>query len=150
MSLSSKIPMAVIGLIAVIGGLGTGMAASLGMADGSPFNSGDGEEQLAEGEEPLVIDDLGEFMVNLAEPGGSRLLRMKLRVEAKPSTHARIDEIEARVRDDILRWTSDRSYASIEGASGKEQLRTELLARINAILEPDSVENVYFHSLVVQ
>ncbi len=150
MALTSKIPIAVIALVAVIGGLGTGMAASLGLAPDSPFQGEPDPQALAEGEEPLEIHTLGDFVVNLAEPGGSRLLRMKLKVEATPSTAARIEEIRPRLQDDIIRWTSDRSYASLEGAMGKEELRTALLARINKVLEPQKVEQVFFHSFVVQ
>lgn len=150
MALTSKIPIAVIALIAVIGGLGTGMAASLGLAPDSPFQGEPDPDTLAEGEEPLEIHLLGDFVVNLNEPGGSRLLRMKLEVEATPSTAARIEEIRPRLRDDIIRWTSDRTYASIEGGIGKEELRTALLGRVNTILEPQKVEQVFFHSFVVQ
>ncbi len=150
MALTSKLPIAVIALVAVIGGLGTGMAASLGMAPGSPFQGAPDPTALSEGEEPLSIHELGDFVVNLSEPGGARLLRMRLRVEATPSTAARIEQIRPRIHDDILRWTSDRTYASLEGAMGKEELRTELMARINTILEPQRVEQVYFHNFVVQ
>lgn len=148
--MTSKIPMAVIALIAVIGGLGTGMAVNLSMGSGSPFDLGGGDDEAGGAAEAPVIQELGDFMLNLAEPGGARLLRMQLQVEATPAALARIEQIEPRIRDDILRWTSDRTYASIEGAAGKEQLRTELLARINAILEPQKVENVYFYTLIVQ
>jgi flagellar basal body-associated protein FliL len=150
LALTSKIPIAVIGLIAVIGGLGTGMATSLGLAPDSPFQGEPDPEAMAEGEEPLEIHALGDFVINLNEPGGARLLRMKLEVEATPSTAVRIEEIRPRLRDDIIRWTSDRTYASIEGGMGKEELRTELLARVNTILEPQRVEQVFFHSFVVQ
>lgn len=150
MALSSKIPIAVIALVAVVGGLGTGMAASLGLAPGSPFQDAPADDLAAEGEELLGVHELGDYVVNLSEPGGARLLRMRLRVEATPSTATRIEEIRPRIHDDILRWTSDRTYASLEGALGKEELRTELLARINTILEPQKVEQLYFHSFVVQ
>ncbi len=150
MSVSSKIPIVVIALVAVVGGLGTGMAASLGLAPSSPFHDAADAEKPAEGEELVSIHDLGDYVVNLNEPGGGRLLRMKLRVEAKASTAARIEQIRPRIHDDIIRWSSDRTYTSLEGATGKEEFRTELLARINGILEPDRIEQVYFHSLVIQ
>ncbi len=142
--------MVVIALVAVIGGLGTGMAASMGLGPGSPFQDASDSPELADGEEPLEIHDLGEFVVNLSEPGGSRLLRMRLRVETTPTIAARIEQIKPRLQDDIIRWTSDRTYASLEGAMGKEELRTELMARVNRILEPDAVEQIYFHAFVVQ
>jgi flagellar FliL protein len=149
-AISSKLPIAVIALIAIVGGVGTGMATSLALAEGSPFGGEPEEGALAEGEEPLEFYELGDFVVNLAEPGGSRLLRMELEVEATATTFARIEQIRPRLQDDIIRWTSDRSYASVEGAVGKEQLRTELLARVNTILEPEKVERIFFHSFVVQ
>ncbi len=150
MALTSKLPIAVIALIAVVGGVGTGMAASLGFGPSSPFAGEPDPDALADGEEPLEIHELGDYIVNLSEPGGARLLRMKLRVESTPTVATRIEEIRPRLHDDIIRWTSDRTYASVEGAMGKEELRTELLARINTVLEPDRVEQVYFHSFVVQ
>ncbi len=149
MSLTSKIPIAVIALVAVVGGLGTGMAASLGLAPSSPFQSADADAPV-EGEERISIHELGDYVINLNEPGGGRLLRMKLRVEANETTAARIEQIRPRIHDDIIRWSSDRTYSSLEGATGKEAFRTELLARINGILDPDKVEQVYFHSFIVQ
>ncbi len=149
MSIASKIPIAVIALVAVVGGLGTGMAASLGLADGSPFMAGSDPDAEAEGAEPLEIFDVGAITVNLAEPGGSRLLRMNLAVEATLTANQRLQQLEPRVLDDIIRFTSDQTYAKLEGAAGKEQLRNDLEARINAILDPDVIENVFFHSFVV-
>jgi hypothetical protein len=84
-SLTSKIPIAVIALVAVVGGLGTGMAASLGLAPSSPFQSADADAPV-EGEERISIHELGDYVINLNEPGGGRLLRMKLRVEANETT----------------------------------------------------------------
>jgi len=149
LALTSKIPMAVIALVAVIGGLGTGMAASLGMADGSPLMQGADDESALADADILVMHNLGGITVNLSEPGGSRLLRMKLAVEATQTTSNRLSQIEPRVRDDLIRFISDRTYGSLEGTAGKEQFRTELLAHINGVLEPETVENVYFHSFVV-
>ena len=149
MSIASKIPIAVIALVAVVGGLGTGMAASLGMADGSPFMGEVDAEAGGEPVEPLEIHGLGNITVNLSEPGGSRLLRMQLAVEATASVGLQLQELEPRLRDDIIRFTSDQTYAALEGAAGKEQLRADLLQRINAILDPAAVESVFFHSFVV-
>ena len=150
MALTSKIPIAVIAVIAMVGGLGTGMAASLGLGPDSPFNGGDEASGQGDEGEPVGIHDLGDFVINLAEPGGSRLLRMKLKVEATQSTADYIDTIRPRLKDDIIRWTSDQTYSSLEGSTGKDELRNELMTRVNGILDPMKVEQVYFHSFVIQ
>ena len=150
MSLVSKIPIAVIGLVAIVGGLGTGMAASLSIA-GDPGLAGEaGPGEGEEPAEPLEIYEIGDFMVNLSEPGGARLLRMRLAVEASNGTHAKLERLEPRVRDELIRYASDQTYAKLEGAVGKEQLRADLAERINVVLEPERIETVFFHSFVVR
>lgn len=149
-SLAAKLPMAVIALIAVVGGLGTGMAASLSLKDLDRASGGATEDAQADPEAPARATwKLPELVVNLDEPGGARLLRTKLAFEGVVTATERCEQLRPRIQDDFIRLISDRAYADIEGSAGKDRLRADLLAHANAIIAPEKVDQAFFDAFVV-
>lgn len=143
----SRIPLVIIAFVAVVGGVGTGMAASqsiqdLGLAAGAP----EGEEATAAARETWLLDEL---VVNLTDPAGARLLRVRLAFEGPVTATARCTTNKARLLDDFIRLLSDRSVTDIEGSAGKDALRADLLEHANAIIGPEKLDQAFFHSFLV-
>ncbi|MFZ0611965.1 MAG: flagellar basal body-associated FliL family protein [Desulfobacterales bacterium] len=112
------------------------------------------ETQAPLAEEPVKvgpIHELDTFIVNLADEGGSRYLRVTMTLELKDKdTTALIQERLPLVRNGILMLLPSKKYVDIATLEGKTVLRTELVEKMNGFLKPGSVTNVYFTEFVIQ
>ncbi|MFZ1202610.1 MAG: flagellar basal body-associated FliL family protein [Desulfobacterales bacterium] len=112
------------------------------------------ETQAAEAEEPVKvgpIHELDTFIVNLADEGGSRYLRVTMNLELKDKdTIALVQERLPLVRNGILMLLPSKKYADIATLEGKTALRAELAEKMNGFLKPHSVTNIFFTEFVIQ
>lgn len=91
------------------------------------------------------------MIVNLADQGGKRYLRITMEFEI--SSVELIPEIETRmpqIRDAILMILPTKQYVDIGTTEGKVQLRDELMANLNMLLKTGSIVTIYFSEFVVQ
>lgn len=94
---------------------------------------------------------LDTMIVNLADHGGKRYLRVTMALEL--SERAAISAIESRmalVRDAILMILPAKAYEDIHTNEGKAALRAELIEKINGLMPRGRVNNIYFTEFVVQ
>jgi flagellar protein FliL len=103
------------------------------------------------------IYKLDTMIVNLADQGGKRYLRITMDLELKPAENVdpkdTIDEVDKRlpqIRDTILMILPTKQYADIATTSGKIALRDEIMAKLNTILKKGQISNIYFTEFVVQ
>lgn len=91
------------------------------------------------------------FIVNLADPGGIRYLKVSMQAEV--DSNKVIEEIDKRnpqVRDLILTVLSSKTYAEVSTPQGKIALKQEIIRRLNLILTTGTVRNIYFTEFVSQ
>ena len=108
-----------------------------------------GEEAPEEVIKPLY--SLDTFIVNLADQGGKRYLRVTMELELDTAELA--EEINQRLpqlRNSILMIIPSKSYADIGTAAGKAALRDELMTQLNSFLKSGQITNIYFTEFVVQ
>ena len=94
---------------------------------------------------------LDTFIVNLADDGGKRYLRVTMDLEL--SEGVGVDEMEQRLpqmRDSILMVLPSKGFEDIRTIEGKISLRNEIVANINGIFGKKSITNIYFTEFVVQ
>jgi flagellar FliL protein len=94
---------------------------------------------------------LDTFIVNLADAGGKRFLRVTIDLELNNSEMQ--DELKTRlpqVRDAILMILPTKHFDDISSTEGKIALRDELLASLNQFLTTGQINNIYFKEFVVQ
>ncbi|MCG3210076.1 MAG: hypothetical protein FOGNACKC_03705 [Anaerolineae bacterium] len=120
-------------------------------------------------QQPGIMYELDNKVVNLAEPGGLRYLQAAIVLELVPvdpmyyslqpgEERDKIEEdfigqIDARrpIIDDIITTKlSSRSFNEVATVEGKQALKDELMTAINDALGYQSVTNVYFTNFVVQ
>lgn len=97
------------------------------------------------------IMPLDTFIVNLADPGGKRFLRVTIDLEL--SNAEMQEEMKTRlpqVRDAILMVLPTKQFDDISTTEGKIALRDELLASLNGLLTTGQISNIYFKEFVVQ
>ena len=158
---SSKMPMILSIVAALILGLGGGYGISKVMGGGSEASSGDdivadpGGEEDDELYEPVSVDrgvyPLGLFTVNLRGVGGGRVLRVEIEVQVALSLLERMEDYRAGLRDATIKLISDYSYTDVEGLDGKMRLQLELEEALNKYMpRSERIERIYFTQFVVQ
>ena len=116
------------------------------------------KEEPAEAEVTMgPLYKLDTLIVNLADQGGKRYLRVTMELEMKPVENVEanevIDELEKRmpqIRDTILMILPSKQYADIATTPGKIALRDEIMAKLNAFLKKGQINTIYFTEFVVQ
>ena len=94
---------------------------------------------------------LETFIVNLADKGGKRYLRVSMDLELeKEETVEIVEKILPKIRDAILMILPTKKYEDIGTVEGKSALRNEMLIKINELMKPEEIKNIYFTEFVVQ
>jgi flagellar FliL protein len=96
------------------------------------------------------------FVVNFGTEGNARYLQITL--EAMSRDAKTIEEVkgsEPAIRNDLVLLYSAQQYDVLVSAEGKEKLRAGTLAAVRKAVgdeggKPETVENVYFTSFVIQ
>jgi flagellar FliL protein len=110
--------------------------------------SGNGKAQAA-ALGPLY--SLNTFIVNLADEGRSRYLRVTMDLELGESNYAGIlSERLPQVRDSILMILPSKQFDDIASMEGKIALRDEIIAKLNSLFAKNVVTNIFFTEFVVQ
>src|SRR5262249_33827038 len=132
-----------------------------------------GSASAAAAPTPTPVPQLGpmytfrEHLVNLADPGGRRYLRVTLYVEFEaPKANAKLTgedlkrandrfsaELQTRgpvIDDTLTTILASKTFADVASPQGKDQLKQEIVAALNAALPGEHVVNVYFGDFVVQ
>ncbi|MFY9705186.1 MAG: flagellar basal body-associated FliL family protein [Desulfobacterales bacterium] len=141
--------------VLLLGMMGTGFFFMWNKMNAANAHSADSGEAGAPPAEELVkigpIHPLDTFIVNLADEGGSRYLRVTMNLELKDKDAvALVQERLPMIRNGVLMLLPAKKYADISTVEGKDALRDELVAKLNSFLKPDSVANIYFTEFVVQ
>ena len=123
-----------------------------------------GSEEKQDEEKPVEeevtmgpIYKLETMIVNLADQGGKRYLRITMELELKPAEEVEasevIEELEKRmpqIRDTVLMILPTKQYADIANTPGKIALRDEIMAKLNTFLKKGQISTIYFTEFVVQ
>jgi len=102
-------------------------------------------------EKPGIMYDLGSFLVNLADKNANTYAKISITIEL--SNQKVQEEVVKRlpiIKDAVINLLSSKTYNEIRTPEGKEELRLELIKRINAILVTGGVQNIYFTQFIVQ
>ncbi len=155
--MSNKILVLLIGVMMMLMlGLGGGLfmmwnqlsalnAQSVADAGGQPDEVVSLEQSLG------PIFSLDTFIVNLADKGGTRYLRVTMDLELGNSDLE--DELHKRlpqVRDSLLMILPSKRFEDISTVQGKTALRNEMLEALNGYLGQGKITNIYFKEFVVQ
>ena len=94
---------------------------------------------------------LDTFIVNLADKGGKRYLRVSIDLElGNPEMQEEIVKRLPQVRDSILMILPSKRFDDIRSMDGKVALRDEILETLNGFLTQGQITKIYFKEFVVQ
>lgn len=97
----------------------------------------------------LAVYKMEPFLVNLADPGQLRYLKVTFHVE----THQNREEFEKRLpqsRDSVLTVLASKNSRDLMTSEGKNALREEIKEKMNHLLTETKVRNIYFTEFVIQ
>lgn len=101
----------------------------------------------------LYTYSMDEFLVNLTDDGGKKYFKVKLylgyNTKNKKNMDKELEEKKPILRDAINSVLRSKKSVDIT-QKGVEDLKKEILARINPYLESGKAENVYFYDILVQ
>jgi flagellar FliL protein len=127
-----------------------------GEAQASEEDDEEEEEEHGDGHGEAKGPIMEPFVVNLADSGSRRYLRVSLNLELKkheesgPLLAARMPQ----VRDAVLMLLSGKTTDQLLSAEGKAMLREELIDRLNTVLKrknlKKTVKNLYFTEFLIQ
>lgn len=155
--MSNKLVIILIGaLFVLVLGMGGGMflmwnKLAAVSAQAAVPESGKNAEK-AKPEQMGKVVSLDTFIVNLADPGANRYLRvtMDLEVTGGKTPEEEVTRRTAQLRDAILMILPTKKFADIISTEGKSALREELLDALNALLTSSKVARIYFKEFVIQ
>ena len=107
-----------------------------------------GEHGAAPAPQFVSIDS---FVVNVSDGEGDRFLKVKIDLEVSSAEVGK--ELEQRmpqVKDIMIGLLSSQNATTVRSMEGKDRLREQVLARLNAVVRTGVVRQVLFTEFVVQ
>ena len=98
-----------------------------------------------------ILWTLEPFIVNLADNGGDRYLKVAMQFEVHdPALLHELDMAKPRIRDTVLDLLSSKSQMDLVDSVGKQRLREEIIERVNDAITTGKISRVYFTEFVIQ
>jgi len=111
------------------------------------------EDEAAEEEDGTIgpMYSLDSFVVNLAEGGSNRYLRVTMELELdNENLKTEIEQRLPQVRNAMLMILPSKMASEINTIEGKTALRDQIMDEINNFLTTGEVTNIYFTEFVIQ
>ena len=124
--------------------------ATAAIEEGEPGGGGEGAGGEPGGK-PGGLLALEPFIANLADDGGRRYLKATFQIDfGSAAVPASMQVHLPQVRDLLLTLFTSKTYDDIRTPDGKQQLREEIIGRVNQVLDRDLAKAVYFTEFIVQ
>jgi flagellar FliL protein len=97
------------------------------------------------------IYPMDQYIVNLYNEGSSRYLKTTINFELSlEELSAEMDTKKPLIRDIVIKTLSAKTYEEISTIRGKENLKDEIVSKVNQVLTDGQVNNVFFTDFVIQ
>jgi flagellar FliL protein len=91
------------------------------------------------------------FIVNLADSGPRRYLKVRIALESNESkVNEEYEKRLPQLRDNILMILSSKVYNEVIDSEGKKKLREEIKGRVNQILQNFKVKSIFLTEFIMQ
>lgn len=98
------------------------------------------------------VTSINNLVTNLADTGVRRYIRISIEFEFKDDgvAHEFSDKFQARVKDAILTLLWSKSSDTLSGVEGMSMLKEDIKTRVNQIMGPGAVKQVFILDRVIQ
>lgn len=98
--------------------------------------------------------ELDEFLVNLADDGGKKYLKIKISLgydaKNKKKMDSELTDKKDNIRDAIISVLRSKKSTDIEQQTGIDTLKKDILIRINPFFQNGKANSVYINDILVQ
>jgi len=103
-------------------------------------------------EKPQSYVDLKDYVVNLADPGGNRFLKVKMKMIVESDQVANeFSANGAKISDEIITFLSTKKVEELISPLGKKVLKRQLMDLLNEkVLKAGDVQDIFFTDFVIQ
>lgn len=110
----------------------------------------EGGKKEEKGAKPVTT--IQNIVTNLADPGGKRYVRLSVEFDFKDEHVAQEfgEKYQARIKDTILTLLWSKTSEELSSVDGMIAFRTELQSRVNQIMGPGAVKQVFITDRVIQ
>jgi flagellar protein FliL len=113
----------------------------------APQKGADGKKQVV----APVFYGMNTFMVNLADPGAKRFLKVTIKLEVdSPDVTKECNSLDFALRDHILTLLSSKDSDEIISPEDKLALKKQIMETVNHALHKGRVLDVYFTDFLIQ
>ncbi len=117
------------------------------------FNKGEKKEKISSNlkNRESILMDLDPIVVNLLDPTGKRYFQIKLSLEVGDK---KLEELvrknDSKIKDVIIFYLSGKTVEEVLRPTAKEEIKKDLLQRINGVLGGDIVLNLYITQYLIE
>ena len=107
---------------------------------------------MYEKEEPFATFELGEFKNNTADTDDQHFVRISITAAFEEKNKPLAEELVARksqIVDLILTILSSKTKAEMDEGNEKEQIKDEILKKINEVMKNGEIRALYFSEFVI-
>ncbi|ADR19243.1 flagellar basal body-associated FliL family protein [Calditerrivibrio nitroreducens] len=98
-----------------------------------------------------VVYSMGAIIVNLADQGVQRYLKVQIAVELdNPKLEEEVKKREPQIKDIIISVLSSKTVSDVNTPQGKIALKQEILKRANMVLTEGEITDLFFSEFIVQ
>lgn len=95
--------------------------------------------------------EVGEFLTNLADPGGRRVVHVKIEIRvANDKMATKLQEDGSAIRDQVLRILRSKTVTDLAGEDGMDNLAHEIMNRLNVTVAEGQIRELYFTDIAIQ
>ena len=107
-------------------------------------------QQVVENAVPFICTPpIGSYTINLRDPTGAHKLQMEIAVQVPCAQKKGIEDKQAEISHMINMLASDYTVTNLNGLNGRSQLKDEIHVRINKIMQPIKIDNVFFTKFII-
>lgn len=144
----------VIIIIIILGALLVGAAAFGGyMLASRASNKDSGKEDTQKEIKNETVYSAGEFLVNLADTNKKKYLRTTISLAYDAENEDLAEELTKKndaIRDCIISVLRTKKVENLDTATGPDELKKEIITRVNSLLTKGRLSSVYFKEFVIQ
>ena len=142
----------VVGAVAVIAVAAAASYFFFGMNEAGSFFNGRPAHAEKEKQKPKQVVDLGDVVVNLADSGSTHYLRVTIVLEffENKKLDEELKNKNHQVKDTIISLLRNKTAKDVQIPSNTEELKRQILEKVNELLDSGKVERAYFTEYLVQ
>jgi len=109
------------------------------------------KKEKKSGKEASIVYSMGAIIVNLADQGVQRYLKVQVAVELdNPKLEEEIKKREPQIKDIVISVLSSKTVSDINTPQGKIALKQEIIKRANMVLTEGEITELFFSEFIIQ